>query len=305
MTSMWTKKVAAPITAVATAAAFFAVGGASVASAASNGLTVHQARHLAHKLVVKQRRERSLVFTHLGKPIRRSPSRIDFRYEDRSTADVLCRARIVVRQTSGERHADLVGAKCHGIPSDVLGYEAATRRLIKSFPDYAKRVSRSMGRYDRGVADCDYISVPRDRADEVDLLFDLGFTYAFYKPLRTRLGSFAEALHDVHPSDPDLVAGMESWDNFLILFDELDPATQDPCAAVKEWAANDFSDESAPADFSELRVERQELRDEARRLRRVAKHLADAGAVRRTAIRFSPTGIADFFLKGSTGAPGA
>lgn len=300
---MWTKKVAAPIAAVVTTIAFLAL--AAGPAAAADGLTVHKARQLAHKLVVKQRRERSLVFTHLARPIRRSANRIDFRYEDRSTADVLCRARIVVRQTSGSRNADLVGAKCHGIPSDVLAYERLTRRLANSLPDFAKRVSRSLGRYDKGVADCDYIAVPKNRADEVDLLFDLGFTYAFYKPLRTRLGTFVTGLHDVRPSDPELMTGMESWENFLILFDELDPATHDPCATLKEWAGNDFSDETAPADFGELRVERQELRDQARTLRRVARHLAEQGVVRRTAVRFSPTGIADFFLKSSTGAPGA
>jgi hypothetical protein len=304
MPSMWTKKVAAPITAAATAAALLAAGG-SVAGASETSLSVHQARHLAHKLVVKQRRERSLVFTHLGKPKRRSATRIDFAYADRSTADVLCTARIVVRQTSGSRHAELTGARCHGIPSDVLGYERATRRLAESLPDFDGKVRKSVGRYDRSVADCDYVAVPKNRAKDVDVLMATGFVYAFYNPLRSRLGSFVTALEDVHAGDPTLISGQESWDNFLIIFDELDPATHDPCAAVKEWAANDWSDDSAPADFDELTVERDQLNAEGRNLVRVAKHLAEAGARRRTAVFFAPHAIEDFFLTGSSGAPGA
>ena len=299
---MWTKKVAVPITAVATTAAFLAAACGS-ATAAEGGLTVHQARHLAHKLVVKQHRERSLVFTHLGRPHRRSATRIDFAYEDRSTADVLCLARIVVRQTSGKRNADLVGAKCHGIPSEVLAYEDVTRRLAKDLPDFTGRVRKSLGRYDKSVAACDYIAVPKNRAKDVDLLWDVSFTYAFYKPLRDRLGGFADALHAVHAADPTLVSGMESWDNILILFDELEPATHDPCAAVKEWSAGGWSDDSAPADFAQLRVERDQLNDETHNLARVARRLAADGARRRTAVFFAPQGLVSFFLAPKSAGP--
>lgn len=302
MPSKWTKRVAAPIVAVATTAAFFVAGGGSVAAAAETGLSFHQARHLAHKLVVKQRHERSLLFTHLGKPHRRSSTRIDFRYTDRSTDDVLCTAKIVVRQTSGSRHADLTGAKCHGIPSDILGYERVTHRLGQSLPNFFGRVQKSLGRYNKSVADCDYVAVPKNRAKDVDLLMSMGFEYAFLHPLRERLGTFASSLHDVHAGDPTLLSGLDSWDNVLIIFDEFVPATHDPCAAVKEWAANDWSDESAPADFGKLRVERDQLNEESRNLRRVAKHLADAGARRGTAVLFTLDTIQDFFVEGSGGA---
>jgi hypothetical protein len=299
MPSTWTKKVAAPIAAVATTAAVLVAGGGSVAAASSSGLTVHQAGHLAHKLVVKQRRERSLLFAHLGKPKRRSSTRIDFAYEDRSTDDVLCVARIVVRQTSGSRHAELVGAKCHGIPSDVLGYERVTGKLAQSLPNFYTKVQKSLDRYHKSVADCDYVAVPQNRAKDVDVLMRMGFQYALLHPLRNRLGGFAQALHDVHAADPRLASGLDSWDNVLIVFDELDPATHDPCAAVKEWAAGDWSDASAPADFDELRVERDQLKQEAHNLRGVARHLADAGARRGTAILFALDAVDEFFVSGT------
>ena len=114
---------------------------AGTSEAAASTLTVSQARALAKKIVAKQRKQRSLVFTQLGDPVRKSSSRIDFPYRDRSTSNVLCTARIVVVGNSSSRRADLKDSSCHGIPSDVLAFERASRALAHSVSgDLGKKV---------------------------------------------------------------------------------------------------------------------------------------------------------------------
>jgi hypothetical protein len=290
MSSTWTKRVAAPI--VAVAATLLLVLGASEAAAADSGtLSVKSARKLAQKIVKKQHRERDLIFARLGKPHRRSSKRIDFPYADRSTENVLCVARIVVVQTGSERHADLTGAKCHGIPSEILSYEKITRSLATYVDGHRADVRKSQRDYDKSLATCDGIVVPTGRAKQVDLLLNMGGERAFYAPLRDRLGTFATRLRDVGGEDPSAVRGIDAWDAVLIVFDELDPVLADPCPAIRQWSDDGWTDDTAPVDFDELKVERHELRGETKTLKEVAAYLADAGLRQRIAAAFAPAGL--------------
>jgi hypothetical protein len=276
MPSTWTRKVAAPIVAVATLALL--ATGAGPAAASANVLSVKTARHLAQKLERKQRAERSLKFTHLGHAHRRSSSRIDFPYRDRSTKDVLCNATIVVVQSGSERNADLRDIACHGIPSEILAYEKATRKVRHAARKAKSDVEKSVLDYNRSLGKCDGLVVPRKHRDEVSLLFATGYTRAFYAPLRSALNDFNDALHAVHGQDPRMVRGVDAWDRTLVLLDELPDATKNPCKAVRKWADNDFSQDSAPADFAELRVIHKQFFVQGKILSETAKHLADEGA---------------------------
>jgi hypothetical protein len=289
MRSTWTRKVALPIAAVA-AGALIAAGGSE--AAASNGsLSVSAARQLAHKLEAKQRRERSLVFIELGKPHRRSANRIDFPYRDRSTSDVLCTARIVVVQTGSKRSADLADVTCKGIPSEILDFEKATRDLRTAVTEAAPEVRKSLHRYDGSLSQCDKVVVPKRHRDEVDLLVRAGGVAAFYAPLRTTLDSFDTALHDVNGFDPSMVRGVKAWDRTLVLVDQLPAAANHACRAVREWAANHFSKDTAPADFEELAVVLHQFRVQSKVLDGTARYLAKQGAVARVAKVFAPAGI--------------
>ena len=288
MLSTWTKRVAAALAAAATLAL---VAGGSSAVASSSGLSVHVAKKLAHKLEAKQKRERSLRWTELGKAHRRSANRIDFSYRDRSTSEVYCTARIVVVQSSDSRRADLRHVQCRGVPSDVLGYEKAIGALTRDVPDLAPAVRKSLRHYDKGVGQCDYVAVPKNRAKDVDALMSAGFTYAFYKPLRARLGKFDDRLKSVDAADPELVRGEEAWDRTLIIFDELPGATHEPCAAVKTWAQSGWTDDTAPADFGKLHVERRKLRDEENALDEVSAHLVRQGLRTGSTQAFEPEGL--------------
>jgi hypothetical protein len=289
MPSTWTRKVAALVVAVVTGALL--VAGASPAAAASGTLSVSAAKKLAHKLVEKQRRERSLVFAYLGDPKRRSSTRIDFPYRDRSTTDVLCLARIVVVQSGDKRNADIRGAKCHGIPTEILNFEAVTRSLRKAVKAAGPDVRKSLARYEQAVSRCHDVVVPKARRNDVRLLMKAGGQAAFWLPLRSQLDDFDVALHDVHGQDPSMVRGVEAWDRTLVLVDELPPAAAHPCRAVREWADHNFSKDTAPADFDELKVVLHEFPVQQKVLRETAAYLDDQGVVPKVASVFAPPGI--------------
>ena len=271
---------------------------AGASEAAASTLTVSQARALAKKIVAKQRKQRSLVFTQLGDPVRKSSSRIDFPYRDRSTSNVLCTARIVVVGTSSSRRADLKDSSCHGIPSDVLAFERASRRLAHSVSgDLGKKVRKSRRHYKSSLKQCDSVSVPRSRRGDVHLLVKAGGVWAFYSPLRSRLGSFTTDLHNVDTADPDLVRGVKAWDRVLVLFDSLPAAAANPCGAVKTWANNGFSSDTAPADFGELKVELDQVAAQSRVLDQTSKYLDDAGAFPGPARAFAPNGLLALAVK--------
>jgi hypothetical protein len=297
MPSTWTRKVAAPIVAVATTALL--ATGVGSAAAADNALSVRAARHLAQKLERKQREERSLKFTHLGDAHRRSSNRIDFPYRDRSTKDVLCNAMIVVVQSGGDRSADLRDVACDGIPSEILTYEKVTRKMRHRVRQAADEVRKSIDDYRKAVARCDDLVVPKARRDEVELLFDVAGPRAFYGPIRGRLDDFNVALHNVHGQDPRMTRGVDAWDRTLVLFDELPNSTKSPCKAVRRWADDDYSSDSAPADFDQLKVIRKQFRVQEKILNETARHLADAGAFPAIARAFAPRGLRSLVGLGS------
>jgi len=288
--STWTRKVAAPLAAVAAVAALLAVG---TSEAAASTLTVHQARALAEKIVAQQRHKRSLVYAQLGDPVRKSSSKIVFAYRDRSTSNVLCTARIVVvAQSSSSRRADLKGSQCNGIAGDVLAFERASRLLAHSVKgDLGANVRKSRRHYQSSLKVCDQVSVPRSRRGDVHLLVKAGGAWAFYSPLRSRLGTFASQLDNVSTGDPNLTRGQKSWDKTLVLFDSLPAAAANPCRAVQKWADNGFSSDTAPADFGELKVELDQFAAQSRALDQVSKYLDDAGVLPTPARAFAPNGL--------------
>jgi hypothetical protein len=269
-----------------------AANGPALHQTASGGtLSVSAARTLARKLEAKQRRQRSLIFTELGRAHRRSSQRIDFPYRDRSTSNVLCTARIVVVQSGSSRSASLTHGSCHGIPSDSLKFEKASRSLAHSVAALAHAVRKSQRHYRRSLAKCDGLAIPLRHRHQVHLLFGVGARQAFYTPLRDRLGRFATTLHDVQAGDPVLARGSEAWDRTLAVLDEIPPVAANPCPAVRKWSRNGFSSSSAPADFGQLQVIRDTLTTEHRKLDETAKHLSEAGVVKHAAAAFSPTGL--------------
>jgi len=267
----------------------FAMGAAP--ASAGDSLSVKSARHLAQKLADKQERDRSLKFTHVGGAHRVSSNRVDFPYRDRSSKDVLCTATIVVEQSNDHRSADLSDVSCDGIPSEILAYERVTRKMRHRVKEMGAELRRSDRDYARSLEKCDDLVVPKKRQDEVQLLFDVGATRAFYMPIRSILDKFNVALHDVHGEDPRMTRGVDAWDRTLVLIGQLPPATKNPCKAVQKWAENDYSSDSAPADFDQLKVIRQQFKAQEKVENEASRHFAEAGAFPAIAKAFAPRGL--------------
>jgi hypothetical protein len=287
--SMWTRKVAALIVAAATAALL--ATGAGTAAASGDVLSVKVARHLAQKLEAKQHRDRSLKFSRLGDAHRVSSRRIDFRYRDRSTDDVLCKAKIVVVQSGDQRSADLRDVNCDGIPSEILAYERVTRKMRHRVRHAGDAVRKSDRDYLKAVERCDDLVVPHKRRDEVELIFDVAGTRAFYAPIRGILDRFNVALHAVNGQDPRMLRGVDAWDRTLVLFDETPAATRHPCKAVRTWAKDGYSSDAAPADFAKLKVIRKQFGVQEQVLDETARYFASAGAFPAIARAFAPIGL--------------
>ena len=98
-------------------------------------------------------------------------------------------------------------------------------------------------------------------------------------------------------ADPDLVRGLKAWDRVLVLFDSLPSAAANPCGAVRTWADNGFSSDTAPADFGELKVELDQVAAQSRVLDQTSKYLDHAGASRGPARAFAPHGLLALALK--------
>ena len=281
-----------PITAAVIAMLAIA-GGAQAAT--SSTLKTSTARTLAQKLVDQQKRERSLIFAELGKAHRRSATRIDFGYRDRSTDNALCLAQIVVVQTQsgGKTHraADIRNAKCHGIPGFILDVEDLTRALRNDVKAAKPTVLESLDRYDKSLPTCDRVVVPQDRRDEANLLVRAAGVAAFYRPLRVRLGEFDDDLHALETTDPNIERSQNAWERVIVLVDELPPAADHPCRALRTWSDNGFSDDTAPADFGELAVVIQQFKVQYGVLKSVAGYLDDQGVVPRVARAFTPLGL--------------
>lgn len=274
--------------------ALLALGAAP--AAADSALTFKSARHLAQKLADKQEQKRSLKFARLGHADRVSSNRIDFAYADRSSDDVLCNATIVVEQSGDHRTAELRDVECDGIPGEILAYERITRKMRHRARGQAKAVRQSVDDLERSLGKCDKVVVPRNRRDEVEVIVDLGRTRAFYAPLRATLDKFNIALHDVHGEDPRATRGIDAWDRTLVLIGQLPPATKRPCKAIAKWAENDFSDDSAPADFTQLKVIRQQFGAQEKILNEASDYLGEAGVFPAIARAFAPRGLRALIL---------
>ena len=74
---------------------------AAVASTAeARTLSLRTAKELAKSLAQKQVRGRDVVSFHLRKPKRVNPNRVVFLYDDRTSENVFCTARLIVTSTT-------------------------------------------------------------------------------------------------------------------------------------------------------------------------------------------------------------
>src|SRR4051794_20677204 len=270
----------------------FAFGG--VASAHAKTLPYNDAKALAKQLADKQVRGRNVLSFHLLHGKRLSATRIAFPYDDRTADHVFCTARVLVTSTTSGRtttiKARFVGARCAGIPSEFLKYEAITRRAQRELRantaatvdavDAVRRASRQ-GRNGK---------VPRSKVGVAKALFDVALIEALERPNDAAVGNFVASLADVDASNATLAAGAAGWADYLATVRAL-PDVSDPCAALKAWKRAGFTADSAPIDFAAYRVlDRRAARD-TRAIEKAATLMLRRGVFPNAAIGFTPDGL--------------
>lgn len=279
-------------TALLCALAAFAIGGA--ASAQARTLQYKDAKALAKQLADKQVRGRNIVSFHLLHGKRVSATSIVFPYDDRSADNVFCTARVVVLSSTSGRtttiRARFAGAKCAGIPSEVLRFEALTRRAQRTLRANTAATVDAVDAVRRSGRQCRNVSVPKPARGTAKALFDIALVEALERTNDAAVGDFVAALSDVDASNPTLAAGAAGWADYLATVREL-PDVTDPCGALKAWKRAGFTADSAPIDYAAYKVlDRRAARD-TRAIERAAQFMLRRGVFPNAAVGFTPDGL--------------
>jgi hypothetical protein len=269
-----------------------ALGG--VATAQAKRLKYEDAKVLAKRLAQKQVRGRNVVSFHLQRASRVSDETLVFPYDDRTKDDVFCTARVVVRSTTSGRittiKARFTRVRCNGIPSEVLRFEALTRRAQRDLRANTAATVDAVEEVERSSRSCRNVKVPKSRADEAKALFDIALVEALERPNDAAIGSFVASLDEANVSDRTLAAGAEAWADYLATLRSL-PDVSAPCAALKSWRNAGFTAGSAPIDFAAYRaLDRRAARD-SRTIEKAASLMLRRGVFPNAAIGFTTDGL--------------
>jgi hypothetical protein len=274
------------------AAVAFAIGGAATAQA--KVLAYKDAKVLAKRLAQKQVRARNVISYHLQRASRLSANKLVFPYDDRTAEDVFCTARVIVTSRTRGRFtttkARFAGVNCNGIPSEVLRFEALTRRAQRDLRTNTAATVDALDAVRRSALRCRNVDVPGSRTDEAEALFDIALVEALERPNDAAVGNFVAALVGAQASDPTLSAAAEAWADYLATVRSL-PDVGNPCGMLKDWKRAGFTAATAPIDFAEYRaLDRRAARD-TRAIEKAAALMLRRGAFPNAAIGFTPDGL--------------
>lgn len=274
------------------ALAAFAFGG--VANAQAKVLPYKTAKTLAKRLAEKQVRGRDVISYHLVEPRRIGDSRIVFEYDDRTANHVFCTATIIVQQrvrgrvtTTSARFAD---AECSGIPTEVREYEAIVRATQRELRANTPATVDAVEAVDRSLSRCRTLRIPSSREDEAEALIDIALVEALSQPNDAALGAFVDRLLAVDATNTALRAGAEGWADYLATIRAL-PQVDDPCALLRQWSRDGWTNATAPIDFAAYRALDRRAAVDQRSIARAARYMALRGAYPNAALGFTPEGL--------------
>jgi hypothetical protein len=273
------------------AATFVSVG---AASAEARALSNRTARELAKQLAEKQVRGRDVISFHLRGPRRLSATRVVFLYDDRSTDNVYCTARLIVSSVTRGRttsiSARFAGQHCSGIPAAVLKFEAITRRAQRDLRANTGATLDALAAVKRSTRRCRAVKVPAFKAREADALFQIALVEALERPNDAALGGFVQRLRGANVANARLAAGARAWEEYLAVVRSL-PTVDDPCGALKAWKRAGFRAADAPIDFAAYRSLVRRSDADQRAIVRAARLMAARGAFPNAALGFTTDGM--------------
>lgn len=271
-----------------------ALGFSGAASAQTGSLNVKDARKLARKLAAKQVSGRNVVSFHVFRAKRTSSNVIAFGYDDRTTANVYCTARIVVTQRVGPkrtvRTARFRGQRCKRIPADVLAVETATRNTVRALRGSEIATADSLSAFEASVKRCHSLAVPAARRAAVSAVLDVALVEALEGPNDSALGEFVNELGAINTTNATLRAAIAGWADFVAAVRSL-PSIPDPCATLQNWAQAGWAADQSPIDMNGYRALNQRAETDQVAIAKAARYLAASGVFPRTVVQFTPKGL--------------
>jgi hypothetical protein len=263
-----------------------------VETASARTLSGRLAERTATKLLKKQLsdRDRRLVEARISVGERVDKNTFRFLYDDLNRRGEVCVGTMEVRLVpSGGNtvRARFRSTKCASPGEEALAFRTVARAAGSAFVRAQPAISRSVRRYARSSQPCESLDVPVDRQDEATLLLSTGLTQASTRPLTKLLNDYTATLQSLGVTDTQLMKGAAAWRDVVDGIRSLPALSRNACAVLAEWAANGYTDATAPVNFAGLRTLTDRLTADGRELRRTARYLANAGIDPLTASAFT------------------
>lgn len=262
------------------------------ASAAIKPLTEERATVLATKLGREVAKERNVRFWRIQRLVKKRTNRFVFEYFERlRTNDRFCKASVIVEQRGTRRTARLSGSRCGTIRAEVLALEDAIADALRAVEPRTPDVRRSVNAFEEELEPCIDVNFPDELIDEIDDFTELGVELSIYDPVMAELDAFVARLANSGVTDPVLQRGVTSWRKYLEILRDVPPVARDACPALREWARDDFSDESRPVDFARTDALHRSLVRHGRAILDAGDRLFLLGVSERTYTAFTPYGL--------------
>ena len=266
-------------------------------------LTERTARRLASSLARSTARDRNVRWWTLSQAVSRSDTRIVFIYTDRSRDNVFCTSEVVVSQPHRRfRRTRFTDSECAGVPTEALRIERALARFIRAVQGNAGEVREVRSQLLDEQLDCANLRVPRSRRTDARTLFAAWEAQAFTAVVTSDL-TIVDDLAAINPQRREFAGARARWNEIAQLgFDiaqtiiapqtaEASEALRSPCRALRRWARNGWTSETAPTGFAALRRHLASFAAAERGLARVSEALLAVGVSPRAAASMTPAGV--------------
>lgn len=263
------------------------------AGASAANLTEERAFVLASKVGRQAAKDRDVRFWRIQRLVKRRTNRFVYEYFERlREGNRFCRASVVVVQSGSRRSASLGEGRCGTIRPEVLAIENAVGEAFASLQPKRADVRRSYNANSEELEDCVEIDdVPRRYENEVEVFLELSSELAVFEPVLPELDAFAARLADSGATDPALRRGVTSWGKYLQILRDIPPVTRDACPAIRQWARDNYSEDSKPVDFARTTALGRSLVRHGRAILDASDQLLLLGVSETTYVRFTPHGL--------------
>jgi hypothetical protein len=279
----------------------------ATAGAATRAPKKADAISLATRLVKKQLKDkkRGLVEARISEPVKTKAGAWEFLYDDLAKNGDVCTAKLLVKFQSSKSTtvvASFSGSECENPGPEALGFRTAARDWGVAALKGKKKLTRSVQAYEDTTDACTKLKVPKANQTQATDLLTIGLVDAVTSPYDAQLDKYAKALQAVGAQDSELVKGAAAWADIVATARALPKLDPDACSVLKEWAANDYSAETAPVDFAAVEAQFTRLSADIVQVGKTARRLKRLGIDPLTAVDFAGSGLLDLLVTGDSGS---